>query len=148
MQRLQLGIADAALDRGHAARPSARGDASIHHGAVVGPMAGGLHNHITGKAQVVAQGKQLRLGGVARRVLALGRIGKLGARAKHVAVGVHRPGQQLEARLGRAGVPVQPAGGLGEVTCGGFAPGGGLALVDVAQAGGGQRFAHLVHVQA
>jgi hypothetical protein len=40
-------------------------------------MAGGLHDHIALKAQVVAQREQLLLAGVARRVLALGRVGKL-----------------------------------------------------------------------
>ena len=113
---LQFVVGHAALDGGHAARLAVAVHQRIDHGAVVGAVAGGLHDHVARKTQVVAQRKELRLGGVAGRVLALGRVGELGAGAEHVAVRVHRAGRHLEGRLARAGVPVQPAGGFGEVT--------------------------------
>jgi hypothetical protein len=47
----------------------------IDQRAVVGAVAGGLHDHVLVEAQVVAQREQLLLAGVARRVLALGRVG-------------------------------------------------------------------------
>ena len=114
VQGLQLFIRHAALDCCHATRLTAAGQAGIRHGAVVCAVAGGLHDHVAGKAQVVAQRKQLVLAGIAGRVLALGRVRKLRAGAEHMAVGVHRTCGQLKAGLGRAGVPVKPAGGFGE----------------------------------
>jgi hypothetical protein len=39
-----------------------------------------------------------------------GRVGKLGARAEHVAMRIDAAGGSCEARLGWAGVPVEPAG--------------------------------------
>ena len=70
----------------------AAGDAGIDHGAVIRAVAGGLHNHVAGKAQVVAQRKQLILGRIAGRVLALGCKRELDARAKHMAMGVYAAG--------------------------------------------------------
>src|SRR5688500_19377185 len=43
------------------------------------------------------------------------------AGAEHVAMGVDASGRHLEARLARPRVPVEPAGGLLESACGGFA---------------------------
>ena len=88
------------------------GEAGIDQGAVVRSVAGGLHDDVAGKAQVVAQGKKLGCAGIAGRVFALGRKGKLAAGAEDVAVRVHRAGGQLELRLAGVGVPVQPAGGF------------------------------------
>ena len=88
VQLLQLAIGDAALHGGHAARAAVRRAAGIDHRAVVGAVAGGLHDHVAREAEVVAQREQLRLAGVARRVLALGRVRKLLAGAEHVAVRV------------------------------------------------------------
>ena len=73
-----------------------------------------LHDHVACKAQVVAQRVQLVLAGVAGRVLALGRVGELGTGAEHVAMGIHGACWHLEFGFAGAGVPVQPAGGLGE----------------------------------
>ena len=65
-------------------------------------------------SEVVAQREQLHLACVARRVLALRRVGELRAGAEHVAVRVDGTGRQLQAWLARVGVPVEPTGGLGE----------------------------------
>jgi predicted transcriptional regulator len=70
----------------------------IDHGAIVGAVAGGLHHDIAGETEVVAQRIEPGFRGVARRVLALRRIGKLGAGAKDMAVRVDRAGGQLESR--------------------------------------------------
>ncbi len=115
VQALQLVVADAALDGGHAARLAAAGQAGIDHRAVVGAVAGGLHDHVARKAEVVAQREQLLLA-TRRRACTCAR-----ARTGNSAPGPNTwqcastaPGGQLEARLRRAGVPVEPAGGLGE----------------------------------
>ena len=80
-------------------------------------MAGGLYDDVAGKTQVVAQGEQLVLGCIAGRVLALGREGKFGAGTEDVAMRIYCTGGHGETGLAGAGVPVQPAGGLGEITC-------------------------------
>jgi hypothetical protein len=116
VQLLQLVVGDAALHRGHTPRLAATGQAGVDHGAVVGAVAGGLHHDVAREPEMVTQRKQLLLAGVARRVLALGRIGKLSARAEDVAVGVHAAGGQFEGGSGGIGVPVEPAGCLGEIT--------------------------------
>ena len=76
---------------------AAAGAAGIDHRAVVGAVAGGLHDDVAREAEVIAQREQLRLAGVAGRVLSLGRVGELRARAEHVAVRVHRAGRRREA---------------------------------------------------
>ena len=114
VHRLQLVVCDAAAHGRDSARLAVRMRQRIHHRAVVGAVAGGLHDDIAREAEVVAQREQLLLAGVARRVLALRREGELRAGAEHVAVRVDGTGRQLEAGLARVGVPVEPTGGLGE----------------------------------
>ena len=69
-----------------------------------------LHVH----QSLIAQGIKLCLRRVAWGVLALGSVWEFSTRAKHMAVGIHRACRQFEGGFGRAGVPVQPARGLGE----------------------------------
>ena len=64
-------------------------DQCIHHGPVVGTVACGLDHHIAGKAQVVTQSVELMLGGVTRRVLALGCVGEFGTGTEHMAMCIH-----------------------------------------------------------
>ena len=90
----------------------------IDESAIVRAMASRLHDHVLVKAEMVAQGKQLRPGGVARRVLALGRERKFRARPEYMAVRIDCACRQLEARLRRAGIPVEPAGSFGETVGG------------------------------
>jgi hypothetical protein len=114
MHVLQFGVRHITLDRGHAARLVVRMFQRIDQRPVVAAVAGGLHDHVFVKAQVVAQREQLVFRRVARRVFPLRRIGKLRARAEHMAVRIHRTGGQLEAGFAGPGVPVEPAGSLGE----------------------------------
>ncbi len=109
MQVLQLGVGHAALDRRDAARPAIARAAGVGHRAIVGPVAGRLHDHVAREAEVIAQREQLRLRGVAGRVFALGRIGEFGARPEDMAMRIDRAFRQDEARLSRARVPVEPA---------------------------------------
>ena len=115
VQCLQLGVADAALDGGHSACSAAAVDQRIDHRPVVCAVAGGLHHDVAGEPKVVAQGVELGLGRIARRVLALRRVREFGAWAKHMAVRVHAASRHLEARLARVGVPVEPAWGFVEI---------------------------------
>ncbi|MPN22712.1 hypothetical protein SDC9_170095 [bioreactor metagenome] len=112
MQVLQFLIGDRAAHGGNATGLAVGRLAGIDHRAVVGTVAGGLYDHIAGKAEMITQRKQLGLAGIARGVLALGRIGKFGAGTEYMAVGVHRTHRQLEAGLAGTGVPVKPAGGF------------------------------------
>ena len=119
----------------------------IYHGRIVSAVASGLHHHVTRKAQLVAQRKQLVFAGVAWCVLALRRKGKLLARTKHVAVRIYRAGGHLKAWFGWVCIPVQPVGGFGEVASCGFAHRGtSVDLIYEAKASFGQRLAHVVHV--
>jgi hypothetical protein len=100
-------------------------DAGVDHRAVVGAVAGGLHDHVAREAEVVAQREELLLAGVAGRVLALGREGEFGAGAEHVAVRVDAAGRQLERGLGwgrrtspaSRGSSRNSSSGLGSFTC-------------------------------
>ena len=57
VQALQFFVADIAFYGGDAARQLARALQRIDQGAVVGAVAGGLHNHVARKTQMVAQCK-------------------------------------------------------------------------------------------
>ena len=92
------------------ARLAARVHERVDHRAVVGAVAGGLHDDVAREAEVVAQCEELRLAGVARRVLALGRERELRARAEHVAMRIDAARRRREARLRRTCVPIEPAG--------------------------------------
>jgi hypothetical protein len=61
--------------------------------AVVGAVAGRLHDHVLVEAEEVAQREQLVFRRVARRVLPLGRVRKLRAWTEDVAVRVHCAGR-------------------------------------------------------
>ena len=71
-----------APDGGDAARLAAGRLERIDHRAVVGAVAGGLHDDVAREAEVVAQREQLLLARVAGRVLALGRVGELDRRGR------------------------------------------------------------------
>ena len=102
VQVAQLTIGDAAADGRDAARAAAAGAARVGHRAVVGAVAGGLHDDVAREAQVIAQREQLRLARVAGRVLPLGREGKLRPGTEHVAMRVHGAGRRQEPRLAAA----------------------------------------------
>jgi len=75
-------------------------------------VAGGLHDDVLrAKPRWSRKREQLVLGGIARRVLALGRIGELGAGAEHMAVRVDSACGQLErsALVGPVYQSSQPA---------------------------------------
>jgi len=114
VQVLKFAIGDAAPDRGNAARLAAAVDAGIGHRAVVGAVAGGLHDHVARKTQVVAQGVELGFRSVAWRVLALGRKRKLLAGAEDMAVRIDAACGQLETGFAGTGGPVHPARRFGE----------------------------------
>ena len=86
----ELAVGNVAADGCHAARPAVARAARVGHRAVVGAVAGGLHDDVAREAEVIAQREELRLARVARGVLSLGRVWKLGAGAEHVAVRVDR----------------------------------------------------------
>src|SRR5208282_2601231 len=115
----------------------------------VGAVARRLDDDVARKAEMIAQGKQLRLARVARRVLALGRIRKLGAWPEHVAMRVDAAERKRKSRLARRLEPVEPALGLLERPSDGLCGGvyGGSPSVDVPEAGLVERLAHLIHVE-
>jgi hypothetical protein len=71
----------------------------IDQRAIVGAMAGRLHDDIARKAEMIAQREQLRLRRIAWSIFALGRVWKLAARAEYVTVRVDAARRHLEARL-------------------------------------------------
>ena len=73
----------------NAARQPASALQRVHERAIVVAVAGGLHDHVALETEEIAQGEELLLGRVARRVLPLRRVGKHGGRAEDVAVCVH-----------------------------------------------------------
>ena len=115
---LQLGVGDVAIDRRHAARPVVRRAQRVDERAVVGAVAGGLHDDVLVEAEAIAQREELLLRRIARRVLPLRRVRELVAGAEHVAVRVHRAGGNLERRDRRIRVKRQPAGCDFERSCG------------------------------
>ena len=117
--------------------------------AVVGAVAGRLHDRRCARSRGGrAARRAASLLRVAGRVLALGREGKLRARAEHVAMRVHRARRQREsaASTGRDGT-VEPAGGLLESVVVGSPP-SMPSSIDVLEPGLRERLAHLVHVEA
>jgi hypothetical protein len=60
-----------------------------------------LHDDVLVEAEVIAQREELFLGSVARRVLPFRRVGKLLARAEHVAMGVNGARRHSERGLRR-----------------------------------------------
>ena len=99
VHRCEFGVTDIALHRRNAARASAGMHQRVDHGAVVGAVAGRLHHHIAGKAEMVAQRIELLVRRVAGRVFALRRKRKFGAGAEHMAMRIDRARRQLKARL-------------------------------------------------
>ena len=77
-------------------------------------MARGLDHDVAGKAELVAQGEELGLAGIAGRVLALGRERELGTGAEHVAMRIHRTGRWPKLRRARVRAPIKPPGSLFE----------------------------------
>src|SRR3954447_16246162 len=112
MHRTKLGVADAALYGRDTAGLAIGVHERVYHRAIVGAMTGGLHDDVSRKTKVVAQGEQLLLGSIAGSVFALRRIWKLRARTEHVTMRVHRARGDLETRPGWAWIPVEPARGL------------------------------------
>ncbi len=78
----QLGVGDIGADGGDPAGPAAGGLDGVDHRGVVGAVAGGLHDHVPADPQLVPQGEQLVLAGIARGVLAFRRERELGAGPK------------------------------------------------------------------
>ena len=89
MQPLQFRVGHLAPHGGDATRPAVAGKQGVDHGAIVGAVAGRLHDDVAIETEMVAQREQLRLAGVAGRVFALGRVGELSARPEHMAMGVN-----------------------------------------------------------
>ena len=115
---LQLSIGHIAVDGSHTTGLVVGGLQRINQCAVVGAVAGRLHDHIFIEPQVVAQCKKLILAGIAGRVFAFRRVGEQVAGAKHVAVRIHCANRKFEGRFAGPGVPVEPAGSFGEaVAC-------------------------------
>jgi hypothetical protein len=61
VELLQLLVRDGSAHRGDATGLAPGRYAGIHHGPVVRTVARGLHDHVAGKSQVIAQREQLRL---------------------------------------------------------------------------------------
>ena len=81
--RVQLVVGDARARRWRPRAPCRRSAASAStHGAVVGAVAGRLHDHVAREAEKIAQRAQLFLRRVAGRVFALGRVRELRAGPK------------------------------------------------------------------
>src|SRR5438105_5991312 len=112
MQLLQTLVGQRSPDSRYPSGPAARMHERIDHRAVVGAVAGGLHDDVPREAEVVAQRVELRFRRVARRVFALRRIRERPARSEHVAMRVHAAGRHFELRFRRGSAPVQPAGGF------------------------------------
>ena len=96
VHRLELGVGDVAIDRRDPASAAVRRQQGIDERAVVGAVAGRLDDDVLVEAQVIAKCEQQVLRRVARRVLALGRVGELVSGAEHVTVRVHRARRELE----------------------------------------------------
>ena len=104
----QLGVTDIRSDGRDAAGPAVGRAHGVDHRPVVRAVARGLDDHVAAHAEVVAEGEELVLARVARRVLALGCEGERGAGPEHVAVRVDRA--RGEGERGNRGlrIPVQP----------------------------------------
>ena len=69
----------------------------IHHRTIVGAVTGRLHDDVAREAEVIAQGKELFLRGITRRVFARLRKGEFGRGPENVAMRIHRARRYLEA---------------------------------------------------
>ena len=99
VQLLELLVGEALVDEGDALRLAVRRHQRIDQRAVVGVVAGRLHDHVLVEAEEVAALEQRLLRRVARRVLALRRERKLRLRPEHVAVRIDRAGRRPVLRL-------------------------------------------------
>jgi len=84
----QLSVAHVRVHGRDAAGAPVRRDQRVEHGAVVGPVTGGLDDDVLVDAQVVAKRVELVLAGVTRCVLAFLGEWEDVARAEDVTVGV------------------------------------------------------------
>jgi len=105
MQSCEIGVRDRRIDHGHAARfPFGLGD-GVQRRGIVGAVAAGLHDHVAGEAQAIAQGEELVRPGILGKVLGLGAERKLRHRPEDVAVRVDGAcGRGIE-RLARGRMP-------------------------------------------
>ena len=108
MERLELGIGDIPPHGGNAPRQPIAVLQGIDQGAIIGAVAGGLHDDVAGKAQVVAQGPEPILPRVTGRVLAFRCERETGRRPKYVAVRIHCPRWWLVCGLRWRGMKGQP----------------------------------------
>ena len=92
----------------HAPGAAVRVAQGVHHGAVVGAVAGGLHDDAAGKAQAPAQFPEFLFGRIAGRVLAVGSVGEQVAGAEYVAMSIDCARGHGERRFGRVWVECQP----------------------------------------
>jgi hypothetical protein len=99
MEPAQLGVGDVGPDRGDAAGPAGGGLHGVDHRGVVGAVAGGLHDDVAADPQLVPQGEELLLAGIAGGVLAFRCERELRRGPEDVAVGVDRPGRQGKSRV-------------------------------------------------
>src|SRR5437762_21157 len=76
MQSIELRVRDVATDGRHAARAAAGMDKGVDERAIVGAVAGRLHDDIALEPEKIAQCEQLFLRRVAWRVFARRRVGK------------------------------------------------------------------------
>src|SRR5207244_11636028 len=70
----------------------------IDQGAIVGTVTRGLNDDVALKPEVIPEAPELHLRRIARRVAALGGVGKMRAGSEHVTVSIHRSLGRYEAR--------------------------------------------------
>src|SRR5262245_35638326 len=104
IHRLELGIGDLFSDEGDALGLARGARERIDQRAIVLGVARRLHDHVLVEAEKVAQREQLFLGCVARRVFALGRVGKFAFRTEHMAVRIDGARRRNVFRLRRIGM--------------------------------------------
>ena len=110
----ELLVAHVGLDRRDPAGPAVGGGQRVEHRGVVRTVARRLDDDVAFDPEVIAQGKQLLLARVARRVLALGREGELLTGTENVTVRVDGPTGQHETWRAGTRVKDQPVGIHGE----------------------------------
>ena len=108
MELGELCVGDVWFDGRHAASPTIRSDECVNQGVVVRTMARRLDNDVAREAKVIAQGEELILTRVARRVLAFFGEGELARGAKDVTVRVHRTLGYLEVWFRGIGFEAEP----------------------------------------
>jgi hypothetical protein len=104
VQLLQAGVGDLLADEGTALGLAVGGHQRIDQRAVVGVMAGRLHDHVLVEAEEVAALRKVSFGASHGVYLRLGANGKHCLRPEHVAVRVDRARRRLELRLRRIGM--------------------------------------------